>query len=477
MRTLRRILFHVFLALYVVAAPLTILYSLGYIVRPGHERGFVRSGLISIETTPPGARVYVGSSRYARRTPTVIRDLLPGTYLVRLTLPGHQPWNGQVRVQAEKATVLDEVILLPQDLQPSRLDDASFDAILPGPVPDLVLLTRGETLAGQWIYDADDEELRPLLPTNAPGREARLLHRYFVENSPRTLLVADESGTLRYWWCRLDKQDDPVDVTALLPEPPAAVTWDPRSDDEIFVGRHGVVDRLDLDDASVATGILSHVLSLAVYRDHLYALDQSNRFIRASRDGRGVERAGKAPSEVQTYWVSRTGYALRFLDDERVLFVGDEGEVYANEPPHLLVDRGARGLVRDPREPRFLLWDRRRLGWIDFSSPEDERPPAPLAWVHEHTQPIVYATWAHDGTHAVYASGGQLHLLAFDRGGGLPAREIAQCHDRFPFVFSERSGRLYFLDQARRLNAVRILPRRDLLPLAADRADRKEPAP
>jgi hypothetical protein len=104
MRTLRRVLFYAFLALYLVATPLTILYSLGYLVRPGHEHGFVKSGLISLGTTPEGARVYVGHSRYTRRTPTVIRDLLPGTYNVRLTLDGHQPWQGLVRVEAEKAT-------------------------------------------------------------------------------------------------------------------------------------------------------------------------------------------------------------------------------------------------------------------------------------------------------------------------------------------------------------------------------------
>lgn len=480
MRTLRRILFYAFLALYLVATPLTILYSLGYLVRPGHEHGFVKSGLISLGTTPAGARVYVGHSRYTRRTPTVIRDLLPGTYNVRLTLAGHQPWQGQVRVEAERATVLDDLVLLPQNLAPTVLDPQPFESLAPGPVPDLVLLGRGDTVAGQWIYDADDEHLRPLVPTNGAGPEARVKRRFLVEDSPRALLELAGEGPDRYLWCRLDKADAAEDVSALLPEPPEQVTWDRRSADELFVLRGGEVSRIDLDDRAIYPGVLSRVLSIGVHRERLYALDQSNRFFRVNREGRNLERAGKAPSEVRTFWGSHTGYGLRFVDDDRVLFVGDDGEVYANQEPYLLVERGARGLLPHPREQRLLLWDRRRLGWIDLEPEPGDRPgtaAARLPWRHESDQPIQHAAWVHGGSHVVYAAGGQLYLLAFERGGGPPARALAPCHDRLPFVFSERSGRLYYLDPARRLNALRILPRQDLLPLAGGRDGRKEAAP
>ena len=478
MRTLRRILFYVFLVLYLVAAPLTILYSLGYIVRPGHEHGFVKSGLIALGTTPPGGRVFVGHSRYSRRTPTVIRDLLPGAYNVRITLPGHQAWNGVVRVEAEKATRLDELILLPQDLAPVVLDEGPFVDLIPAPLPDLLLLNRGDRLDEQLVYDADDEQLRPLLSTNPVGPSALLRRSHRVDESPRTLLEVEAEGRTHYLWCRLDKREEAEDISALLPEPPDAVTWDRRSDDELFA-RHGTgVSRLDLDDRAIYPGILSHVLSLGVYRDHLYALDQSNRFFRANREGRNSERVGKAPSEVRTFWGSRTGYALHFVDDELVLFEGDEGELYANQEPHLLVERNAHGLQPHPRDRRLLVWDRRRLGWIDLTRETGIRELTPrVSWLYENAQPIQHAAWVHDGTHIVYSAGGQLYLLALEPGGGPPARALAPCHDHLPFVFSERSGRLYYLDAARRLNALRILPGRDLLPRAAARDGRKEAAP
>jgi hypothetical protein len=306
----------------------------------------------------------------------------------------------------------------------------------------------------------------------------RVKQRFLVDDSPRALLEVATDGPDRYLWCRLDKDDEAEDVSALLPDPPDRVAWDRRSDDELFVLRGGEISRIDLDDRAIYPGLLSHVLSFGVHRDRLYALDQSNRFVRVNREGRNAERAGKAPSEVRTFWGSRTGYGLRFMEDDLVLFVGDEGEVYANQEPHLLVERGARGLAPDPQGRRLLVWDRRRLGWIDLEpEPGGKADAMRLHWQHESAQPIQHAAWVHDGSHVVYAAGGQLYLLALDRGGGPSTRALAPCHDRLPFVFSERSGRLYYLDPARRLNALRILPRHDLLPLAGPREERKEAAP
>ena len=45
---LRRIFFYLFTAIYVVACPMTILYALGYLVKPGTEKGIVKRGLIYI---------------------------------------------------------------------------------------------------------------------------------------------------------------------------------------------------------------------------------------------------------------------------------------------------------------------------------------------------------------------------------------------------------------------------------------------
>ena len=106
---LRKILFYLLTALYFVLCPLTILYALGYLFSPGTGQGIVKTGLISLSSAPPNASVYLENRRYTQKTPTVLRDLLPGNYSVKLVLKDHEPWVQTVPVEAKKATVLVEV--------------------------------------------------------------------------------------------------------------------------------------------------------------------------------------------------------------------------------------------------------------------------------------------------------------------------------------------------------------------------------
>ena len=115
---LRRILFFIFFTTYLVVCPFLIFYALGYIVKPGPELSLAYTGLISIQTIPKGASVFLEGSRYSKKTPTTMMELLPGSYHLKVALKGLSPWTRTVQVQAGKAVVLEKIILLPKDLKP-----------------------------------------------------------------------------------------------------------------------------------------------------------------------------------------------------------------------------------------------------------------------------------------------------------------------------------------------------------------------
>lgn len=473
MRIFRRILFFAFLVLYLVATPMTILYALGYLYQPGSERGLTKSGLISLGTTPDGARVFVGGSRFTRRTPTVIRDLLPGDYNLRLTLRDYQPWSGTVHVEAEKATVLDPIVLLPVALHPQRLSPDAFDELMPGPGPEQFLLARDNRAGGLLVFDAEKEVLRPLLPVGSPLGDAKVLARHLVEESNRILLTLADDGRDAYLWCRVDRDEPPEDVSRLFTRRPERVYWDRRRDDELFTLTDGMVSRLDIDDAAVYPDVLSRVRSMGVFRDRLYVLDQSNRFFRVSRDGGDAETAGKAPAGLRTLWGARVRFSLWHLDDNLTLFLGENGSLFTSRSPKALCDRGVEGIAPHPRQKSALVWDRKRLGILDRAD-ADGAPGAGhaprLRWILETAGPIAHAAWAYEGTHILYAAGDRLYLLGLPEVGGAPPREIAHVLPRSAFFFSERTGTVYILEPDRACSALRILPRRERVPRRAGAA-------
>ena len=108
----RKILFYFFLALYLVLCPIIILYAFGYIFTPKVEEGFAKTGLIHIETLPENAFISIANKHYAETTPATIRNLLPGSYDVKILLRGYRPWDRMVQVEPGKAVNFEKVLLV-----------------------------------------------------------------------------------------------------------------------------------------------------------------------------------------------------------------------------------------------------------------------------------------------------------------------------------------------------------------------------
>jgi len=161
MLLLRRVTFALFTGAYLVVCPLTILYALGYVVHPLAGEGLLKTGLISVESRPEGAILYLEGKRYAHRTPAIIPGLRPGRYALRVAARGHRPWHGVVTVEAEQATALDHLLLLPRRLPAQRLLRGPFQQLRGIPDTRFLLLAHGRRLADLLVYDSASGEARP----------------------------------------------------------------------------------------------------------------------------------------------------------------------------------------------------------------------------------------------------------------------------------------------------------------------------
>lgn len=475
MQVLRKVFFYLFLVLYVVATPLVILYALGYQIRPGQRQTLVRTGLISLTTSPEGARVFLGNSRYRWKTPTVLRDLKPGEYPVRLTLRDHQPWSAPVRVEAEKASVLDHVILLPNQLVIRRTSTNRYQTLYPGPGEQEFLLATGPRAGELAVCDIARATVKPLLPDPDPFARDRVVRVHQVADNPCLLLETERDGKTAYGWRRLDLAKDPTaDITSLFPFPPDQLTWDVRERDDVFTRAAGRVNRLDLDDRALYPDVLAGVLSLAADRGDLVVLDTSNRLYRTSRDGeRKPELLGKSPAETSLAWASPSGYDLRPLDKEVVLLRGPEGELFVNQPPYELMTRGHQGSLPHPEEPVVVVWDRHRLGRYAYGEKTAPRKTVPhgIVWFYESPRAIDQVFWCHEYSHLLVAGEGRLDLLALETAGGPAARPLVDYLPGSRVFYSERAGTAYYLEPGtRHLMELQLLPRFDLRNLGWGRA-------
>jgi hypothetical protein len=109
---IRGFLFYFSVCVFLIGLPCILSFALGYKF-DRRSLKFTKTGLIFLKTQPQGASIYLDEKILEEKTPATLRELLPGTYKIRVELEKHYPWASEVNVEARKVTMLDKIILFP----------------------------------------------------------------------------------------------------------------------------------------------------------------------------------------------------------------------------------------------------------------------------------------------------------------------------------------------------------------------------
>ena len=470
MRLLRRVVFYLLVAVYLVVCPLTISYVLGYLFKPGAAHGIVKSGLIYLSSAPPDASVYIGKSRYTRRTPTVLHGLLPGEYPIRLALKGYRAWSRTVPVEAGKATVLERVLLLPNALKRDLLLAQPCEGLIPMPGTDLFLLVTGRRMQDLVVYDWKAQKSRWLLSRESPFRDLRVAAVTTVRDSHTLIVRVLSKAGDRFLWCEMKREEATCeDVTGLLPEAPQRVEWDPRERTRLVTQQQGHLSQVDLAQWVARPRWVEGVAGFGVFRKFVYLLTDDQRLERLDLDGRDRTVFPEEPVLAQALARVRTPVAIRPLSSDTVLFLGDDGALLTNHPPYWLVDSGVRDVALDARRERVVCWRADRLGLIDISRRRERElvdgRTGPL-WVFRGGTDIQQVFWVYRDSHLLFRDGDRIFLLELETYGAPIVTELGQVKQHSSVVSAEESGLLYYLDRVNgQLTAAEILPRRGIIEL------------
>jgi len=462
MLRLRKIVFYLFVLLYLILCPLTLLYAFGYLLKPGRMSGLVKTGLISLSSLPSDASVYIGNSRYTERTPTVLNDLLPGEYDIKLVLKNYRPWMQKIPVQAEKASPL-KVLLVPKQFQPTRLWPGPLETILPLPGTHFFLLKGGARLGDLWGYNWKTEEGWPLVLPESSLYEAKPVTYFTVEGSPFVLVCVRFQNSEKFLWIDLRERERPfIDVTRLFPEKPTWVDWDPHDKREIFSLQHGTLNRLDLVSLAIFPGLVEKVRGYGISGKTLDLLKEDNTLERHNDDGKYL--ATLAPPALLNPFVEspllegffgrKEFFRVKIFSEDYGLLWGEKGELISYLPVRPLVSSGVRGLEFDPPN-RLLIWKEHALGLLTFS----EQPE--VFWLWENGKNIQQAFRVYGGSSVLLRDNEEMILLERTPYGDPQVYDLFEVQKGSAVFYSEESGKLYFLRPSDgSLCSAEILPQR-----------------
>lgn len=137
----RKILFYIFILAFIVITPNVVLYSAGYKIdlrHPFTPLMVQKTGMTIIQSEPAGAKIFLNDRAQKKssllflkeenlvKTPAKIKDLLPGSYDLRVEADGYWPWNRRIKIYPGEITHVLDIKLFKKNL-PSLITAAAFD--------------------------------------------------------------------------------------------------------------------------------------------------------------------------------------------------------------------------------------------------------------------------------------------------------------------------------------------------------------
>lgn len=242
----RNIIFYVFLAAFLIIAPLLVLYTAGYRYNAGSGQ-VIRTGVLSVSTVPRGATILLDNKTLKRDTPYVIKHMNPGTYLLTLEKEDYHTWSGEVEVPSGETTTVHNVLLL---------RDAPAELLFEQPTAEITLSPDGDQVAyllgsaGQqeiWLYSTRNHEPQ-LIGRYAQTEDSTATLSWSV-NGEYLLYQNVSTGDLAVY----DNNGDAIKLSSELASDWQSATWHPSADQLLCLATPAGQQQYDLETATITS--------------------------------------------------------------------------------------------------------------------------------------------------------------------------------------------------------------------------------
>lgn len=359
-RLVRKIVFFVFLGLFLLAAPVVVLYTAGYRLNP-QRLSLVKTGALFITSDPKNAAVILDNAPTGRDTNEIFKNIISGEHFVRLEKEGYLTWEKRVEVKENETTFLQEVVLFAEN---------ETNLLLAGDFTASAFDSRGE----KFVYAPDLTEWIEIWSRLLPSGEETLLAR----------LPKNSVDKLAFNWS--------LDDELLIKKTQNSVeTWSqPGKTDEMTNKNPLLVWERDANQTLITKktedGIILVRRDAAGAEQTLAALPEGN-----------YEFAYAPPSLV----------LLRDRTQEKIILVDDRG---VDRP--ILLNTDAFDAAWNPRNEKQLLYASGfELHVFDVTKLTDEL-------LTRMSVPLNGAAWHPSGNNIFYSNSAELYAVELDNRGG-----------------------------------------------------------
>lgn len=346
-RRTRSILFVVMAVVFLVVAPLTVLYSLGWRI-DFNAKKIIKVGLFYFQIVPRSSQVYVNDKLEGKTnflfTSVAVENLLPGKYNVEIKKDGFWSWKKSLEIKEKQATEIKNVVLITQSPNFSVLTKGGNDFYLTPDGKNIVInetpespptTVPGRTPTESWalkLFEIKNNVKSRLvgekdISVNKKGANT-LENLKFSPDSKTLFLKIAQNEQLKYYTLEINAIPPVLTPLSFLKEgfDFTDAYFSPRDPQKMFLLNEGNIEELNLQNKQLSPSPLaSDVIAFGMSGDNIYYLDKSGFVFKINLIFPGKEKINKIPfpiKEETSYKIGETGSTV-VLKEGNALFLFD----------------------------------------------------------------------------------------------------------------------------------------------------------
>jgi hypothetical protein len=459
----RKIIFYLFLLIYLILCPLLILYSLGYIYQPV-SKDVSQTGLIYLATNPPGADVYLGRSHFRKKTPTTITELNPGEYKVSLKLKKRRWWVHHLKVEAGKSATLDDILLLPQEFSKiSLMPQTTFTDLVAVKDADYFILKRGSRLQDFYIFNWQQETIKPLITRTSKDKVFKVTRLFTAQDSKAIIAYGGSLWNKDFFYIDIDNTSSKLSqITKLLPKMPKTIIWQGASLENIFAVYKNYINRLNIPEKSLYPEYFTQIKGFGLSSQGAYILDNDNAIFRIIFGKQKKvklfqdQHLGKYLFNISDF------YKIQELEEKIILFLGERGDLIITITPYQIFNKGILGVKYNRPHKKFLFWSQDNIWYADLASKDNSQRLftnyLDVNQVYTQGKDIRQCFWIYKASHILFKDANTVYLLQLMPYGRHHCQKIVEVKPGTQILYKETTGYLYYLNRKGKLTKIKILP-------------------
>jgi len=307
----RTTLFLICLFLFLLIAPLVILYSQGYRIDINSKK-IIRTGGIYLDIRPEGAEIFL-DGKFQKKTSFIsnsayINDLKPKEYKIEVKKEGFHPWQKNLEIKENLVINFNDIFLIPENPKYTTLAQKTEDFFFSPDGRKIILKENGEKSWNLKIIELDIN-LKSNLFSGFESPEIELLDLKFSPDSEKILFSTKEKEKQRIWILEIEspiQEKKSSDLISLdfLGEKVNDISFNPDDPQELFFVKE-LSKENNLFEANLPSKKISSkpvLINLATYEiseGNLFWLSKNGFILKTDLTGETEERLNLKPLSIK----------------------------------------------------------------------------------------------------------------------------------------------------------------------------------